>query len=267
MTYDSLEYSTESGEPFEMWELTRGTWTAYLTTGASEFYVDASKTFIPSSIQRTKIKQGQDALKDPITITLPRGDSLSSDFINIPPEQTTSVTLRRSHTGLTYAESVVRWKGRVAGASTAGETVQIVCDSIYTSIQQNGLRERMEYICQAPLYSVKCGVNQPAVRYDDTISIVSGTAITMIDLSSFADGWFTGGILEYATERRFIINHVGNVLEITRPLSALAELQEVALYPGCSHMMDDCLVKYDNIVNFQGFPWIPNRNPFAGTIK
>jgi hypothetical protein len=43
-------------------------------------------------------------------------------------------------------------------------------------------------------------------------------------------------------------------------------LQEVALYPGCSHMMDDCLVKYDNIVNFQGFPWIPNRNPFEGSI-
>ncbi len=267
MTYDSIEVSIEGGKPFELYEFTRGTWTGYLTTGASEFYVDAAKTFTPSPIKRTKIKQGQEALKDPVTLTLPRGDSLSSDFLNIPPEQSTSVTIRRCHTGLSYAESVVMWKGRVAGAKTSGESVNIVCDSIYTSIQQNGLRERMEYICQAPLYSVKCGVSQPSFRFDDTTVSVAGTIVTMTDLSSFADGYFKGGIVEFTGDRRFIIDHIGNILTLTRPLSVLSGSISVALYAGCNHMMDDCLDKFNNIVNFQGFPWIPSRNPFSGTIK
>lgn len=267
MAYNDLEYSVEDGQSFELYEFTRGTWTMYLTTGASEFYASPSKTFTPSPIERTKIKYGQDALKDPITLMLPRGDSLSTDFLNIPPEDTTSLTVRRGHFGLDYSETVVMWKGRISGASTNEETVSIACDSIYTSIQQNGLRERMEYICQAPLYSTQCLVNQPLYRFDDIIQNVSGTLITMTTTSSKVDGWFNGGIIEYNNERRFIIKHVGNVLTISRPLSSLLGLQEVAVYPGCNHMMDDCLVKFDNILNYKGFPWIPNRNPFAGSIK
>lgn len=267
MPYDDLDQSVADGRPFELFEFTRGTWAAYLTTRAEDFVATPAITFENSPIKRSKIGSGQDALKDPITITLPRGNSLAREFINIPPEQTTSITIRRCLDGLTYAESVVSWKGRIRGATTSGESVELSCDSIFTSIQQNGLREKMEYVCQAALYSPACGVDQPSYRYDDTIGVVSGTAITMSAASAFADGYFTGGIIQFVNDSRFIISHVGNLLIISRPLSVLVAGIEVALYPGCNHILTGhCKTRYANTLRFRGFPFIPNRNPFQGAI-
>jgi hypothetical protein len=41
--------------------------------------------------------------------------------------------------------------------------------------------------------------------------------------------------------------------------------QTVNLYPGCNKSMDHCINRFDNILNYGGFPWIPGKNPFGGT--
>lgn len=267
MTYNSKQTSVSDAQPFELYEFVRGTWTDYLTTRDTELVKDATVTYRPSSIKRSKMRQSEDTLKDPIELTLPRGDSMASDFINFAPQEVTSVTVKRLHHGLDISEARVIWKGRVAGSNVSEETVTLSCESIFTSIKRLGLRERTEWICQNTLYSAECGANQPAYRVDDTIGAVSGTQLSMNTIGGgYADGWFTGGIVEYNSIRRFIISHVGGDLVMSRPFSQLQAGIQVALYPGCDHMMSTCTNKFNNIKRYKGFPWIPGRNPFIKSI-
>ena len=80
--FTDLEYSVDSGEPFELYEFTRGVWSLYLTTRKTEFYVHDLQIYEPASITRGKIEHGEDPSRDQITITLPRNHDLVSEFIN-----------------------------------------------------------------------------------------------------------------------------------------------------------------------------------------
>jgi uncharacterized phage protein (TIGR02218 family) len=266
-TFADLEHSVDSAAPFELYQFRRGAnWAVYITTSAG-VYNGGSHSYKPVPIERTKLRQGQDTLKDSITLTIPRSHSLASEFLLFSPEESTSVTIIRQHHGLDFSESVVIWKGRVIGAKGSGEKVEINCESIFTSIKRRGLREKTERICQHALYSSGCGVNQPEYRVDDIISGVSGPVITMQSISGFDDGYFNGGILEHLSDSRFIIKHVGNTITLSRPMDLLAVQMEVALYPGCNHTWATCILKFNNVINFKGFPWIPARNPFSQSIK
>lgn len=267
MTYDTKENSVSDAQPFELYEFVRGVWADYLTTRDTELVASPTVTYRPTAIKRSKMRQGDDTLKDPVDLTLPRGDSLASDFINFTPQEVTSVTIKRLHHGLDISEAVVVWKGRISGSNVKNETVTISCESIYTSILRLGLREKTEWNCQNVLYSAECKVDQPSYRVNDTIGAISGTQLSMNTIGgSYADGWFTGGVIEYGTTRRFIISHVGGDLIMSRPFPELQAGMEVALYPGCDHLMSTCINKYNNIINYKGFPWIPGRNPFIQSI-
>ena len=266
--FTDLEYSVDRGEPFELYEFTRGVWNMYLTTRKTEFYVHDLQIYEPASITRGKIEHGEDPSRDQITITLPRNHDLVSEFINQPPETSTSVTVKKLHRGLVYADAVVIWKGRVVSCESKGEETVYECESVYAMMRRYGLRYRCELICQHPLYGVDCGANQPAVRFDDTISgVTNPTTLVMSATSSYADGWFSGGIIADLDDTRFITSHVGNTLTISRPLASLTAGTAVALYPGCDRTLATCVSKFGNVINALSFPWFPKNNPFTVSIK
>ncbi|MBA2881840.1 putative phage protein (TIGR02218 family) [Desulfosalsimonas propionicica] len=267
MGFTDLAYSVAGGKPYELYDFVRGTWDMYLTTRATELYVSDQQIYRPAPIKRSKIRHGEDLNKDAITLTVPRGHDLAAQFVNIAPERTTSVTIRSMQRGLTIADALVIWKGRVIGAEPRGEVVEISCESVYTSMRRSGLRYKAELICQHALYSADCGANQPAMRVDDTIAGISGTTLTMNATGAYENGWFSGGILENDGDARFITSHAGNTIVLSRPLAGLALGQAVALYPGCDRTMATCHSKFDNLDNHLGFAWVPGENPFMISIK
>ena len=58
-------------------------------------------------------------------------------------------------------------------------------------------------------------------------------------------------------------SHAGSSLTLANPC-ALAVSDAVTLYPGCARNRETCKNKFNNILNFGGWPWIPLRNPFDG---
>jgi len=269
MTFNDKEYSTDDAAPYEIYEFVRGTWVMRLTTKDTELYISDNEIYQPAPISRDKIRQGEEIRKDTITLTIPRGHALASEFISIAPESTTTVTIRRLHRGLDIGEAIVVWKGRITGAQPRDEKVELSCESVYTSMRLHGLRLRAELICQHSLYDQYCKADQPAKRVDDTIAtMTSPTILEMNSISgTYTDGWFSGGILDYNQDSRFIVSHSGSTLRISRPLPGLAVGSSVALYPGCSRTISACRDKFNNLNNFLGFPWMPQENPFQVSIK
>lgn len=127
--------------------------------------------------------------------------------------------------------------------------------------------------CGAVLGDGDCGVDTdgPGVSAEAAIlSIEGGTVLVLPDLGGFGEGWFTRGrisVLDGAAAgavgviRRDGVRAGGRRIDLWEMLSAgLASGDRVRLEPGCDKSLSTCRAKFDNIMNFRGFPDIPGED-------
>jgi uncharacterized phage protein (TIGR02218 family) len=130
-------------------------------------------------------------------------------------------------------------------------------------------------VCNVVVYSPKCGVDKTLFKSTSTIAALSSAAgNTYVDAATLtqADDYFSDGFLETGSgsyfERRAILNSDaivggGQRLYLNRPLLKAALGQPINLYPGCNGSVERCRDFFNNLVNFRGFPFIPDKNPSA----
>ena len=265
MSYNSYETSSESGAVIELYEFVQGL-QKFNYSSFDETIVFNSQVYKPFSAKRNSIKQTNDIFKDSLSISFPRGDEFASQFLGFAPEDITTLTIRRGHYGDSANEFIAYWKGRIVGAKTSGNEITIDCESVFTSIKRPGLRARFEYSCRRAIYTSGCNVNRELYKHTGLITLINGSNITVQGASLQGAGYYTGGLLIVPSgASRFITNQTGDVISISRPIPGLVGSVDVDIYPGCDHLKETCLSKFDNLNNFGGFPWIPSRNPFDGS--
>jgi uncharacterized phage protein (TIGR02218 family) len=116
------------------------------------------------------------------------------------------------------------------------------------------------------LYQRGCRLNRASFAAAGTVSAVSGYTVTVSAASAQPDGFYLGGMIEDgAGVLRMIVNHVGSVLTLWRPIPGLEVTDAVTIYPGCDRSLATCISKFDNRPNFGGFPWMPQKNPMGGS--
>lgn len=166
------------------------------------------------------------------------------------------------------------WKGRLSLVKASNKGITMSFESIFTSLRRPGLRGRYQKSCRHALYGRGCNVNPEDHAVEGTISAITGTTVTVPGLDAYPDGRFRGGMIRAPDGVvRFIVGHVGNVVTLSRPFQQLVDLfaatgpgtVEVKVYPGCRHNMGDCIDIFDNLPNYGGFPWIPQKNPMGGS--
>lgn len=262
-----VDTTTEDGEPVELYLFTQGTKSWRFTDGENRvFYL--SQEFLTAPIERGEVVQTEDQFKGSLSLEFPRDNIFAQQFIARTPESPTIVTLFRG----SYPNGPFEfyWKGRVSGASVDGSIVSIDCESIFTSLKRHGLTARYEKNCRHALYSRGCQVNQNDFLTRDSVQSVNSNGIqfTMsVPTSSFEDRYFVGGICQNAQGgKRMIVAHSGSSITITRPFDdAVNAGDELSLFPGCDHSTAACSNKFNNLINFGGFPEIPSKNPFGGS--
>lgn len=270
MTYQALETSVEGGAPVELYEfayqnvLTR--WTS-----ADRDIVLGPSTYLTASIVRSEIEDaGQNVSNPSITLTV------RTDFVPIqvfsayPPSDVVNLTIRRFHLGDT-SDIVVIWSGRVLSVSWGNDEAKVTCQNLYTRLKQTGLRRLYGRNCPHVLYSQgdgECRLARASFAVPGTLLSASGVTIVATAFGSEADGFFNGGALEIETapgvfQRRGIKTHVGTTITITHPLAELVTGASVTVYPGCDKTQATCITKFNNVLNFGGFPYTPKKNPFG----
>jgi hypothetical protein len=96
-------------------------------------------------------------------------------------------------------------------------------------------------------------------------------------------GYFTGGMVKLADGTfHMILNHKaaagqqdGELVLMrhvvldddtkSKVLNSDGTIKNLEIYPGCDRTSGTCLTKFNNLVNFGGFPFMPDTNPFVGT--
>lgn len=266
MGYSELEASTQDGNPVELYEFRQGS-NFWRYTSAAHEVVKATAVFSPEYVKRGNITQTGDVKKKGISLVFPRSNELAGSFLGFAPEGITTVTVYRGHFDDVDVEWVSYWKGRVLLAKAAENEITLECESVFSSLKRPGLRARYELSCRHTVYSTGCTLSMSSFLTSGLVLGVDGTQITVAEAAGLSDGYLTGGILQSETgDLRSIVSHVGSSITVSRTFNENIGNQTVQLHPGCDKLKATCISKFDNLLNFGGFPYIPSRNPFVGSI-
>jgi uncharacterized phage protein (TIGR02218 family) len=127
--------------------------------------------------------------------------------------------------------------------------------------------------CSADLGDARCGIDldDAELRGEGVVSALNGISIfTASGLEAFDDGWFTAGKLTftggandgYAME---VKRHHADGDSVSLALwqafaEPIAEGDSFVVTAGCDKRFDTCRARFDNAVNFRGFPHIPGND-------
>jgi uncharacterized phage protein (TIGR02218 family) len=270
MTFNAFETSLEDGQPIELYEFTIGVKT-YRYTSYLEDIIYQTKTYTQVQISRGEIEDSGEVPKNSLTIECQRDLEVADLFRIAPPTDVVILNIRRLHLGDGInPESKLMWTGRVLTSEwSTGGLARLTCESLYTALKRRGLRRLYQRQCPHILYGAACGV--PATSWKHTISVNNITGVSLIDLAiqALGDNYFAGGYIEWerepgVIERRAIRTHVGDTVTLSYPVEGLVNGATIDFFAGCDHTTNTCGSKFNNRLNYGGFPFIPRINPFGG---
>lgn len=272
MSFEDYEESVEGGKPIELFE--------FIYQGITERYTSADRTVTvnlvpyaaaPGLKRASEIEDtGKNVASQNMTIEAYPGFPPAELFAVCPPSDVVNLLIKRvQESDLT--DPKVIWAGRVLSVAWPEDKVKMTCQSLFTRLKQPGLRRLYGRTCPHLLYSQgpgQCNVVAETFRVPVTITAVSGLTVTSADFDAFADGYFVGGKLSIETspgifEQRGIQQHVGDTVTMTHALSTFVPGLTVDAYPGCDKAIATCHNKFNNVPNFGGTPYIPQKNPFG----
>jgi uncharacterized phage protein (TIGR02218 family) len=270
MTYDSLETSAHDGGPLEGFRFV-GTSSSYHYTNAQQDITINGILYQAAFIKRSGIKSGSQEDSYELEIELPFELQLAQDYAYASSPPTLDMILYRYHeAGDPATEWIIAWVGSVTAFSVSGKIAKLRVPSVFEAVLSGNIPSvYYQGPCNHVLYDSRCGISRAANTTTSTVqSITDSTTIVVVD-DGVADGVLVAGELNLPVkkERRQIISNTANTLVINFPFFDIEVGDEVEMAAGCDHAYQgDCKTKFSNTLNYGGFPYIPNENPFEGNI-
>lgn len=288
MPVNTYEESAFSGRPILLYEFIRFLGTAEQTrwtyNNSDRDLSYNGHTFAAIAISDSGIRLSSEAASTDFTVTMP----ILSDFCakfrlqGSVPSDTIWLRVRRVHAGditgldtddlpAINFDALLVWIGTVSGITQINDIeARVTCSMISASLRRGGLRYGYQHNCPHVLYAPNsCRVIRESFQTDATVTAIDGFAVEADEFALQPDGWFNGGFIEYALpdgtlERKFITEHTTNSILLMSFPAGLAVDAVIKAFPGCDRTVDTCVAKFNNLVNFGGFPHSPGRNPFDG---
>lgn len=164
--------------------------------------------------------------------------------------------------GGTVIDGVMLFQGRVSTVDSVGRTsAQITVASDLIILDYDMPRNLYQPTCNHVLYDSGCTV--VAATYAQNGTVGSGSTATLINYASAAAQHAQGKIVFTsgananltATVKSAI---VGTSFKLMYPLPETAAAGDAfTVYFGCDHTSATCSARFNNLINFRGFPFVP----------
>lgn len=267
MSYDFVERSNHSAAPATLYAFTLGT-AEWLYTNVDEEVVVDAKTYLPLAISDSGQVQSGDIRNDDMSVTLPKNTPLVDLFKGTPPSEGVWLTVRRQNRGETDAPVV--WVGWISNVKlVSASSADVLCRMLTSTLDRNGLRLSWSRGCPHALYDTGCKVDKALYANDIEVEVLTGTTIASSDLDPVADNYLAGGFIEWeivggVMERRPIESNADGVLKLLGTTDGIEVGDVLTVYPGCDRTTSTCESKFNNLLNYGGFPHMPGKSPFDG---
>lgn len=270
MTFDLREISQADGQPVELYEFALGSEQFNYTSAEDEIAIGATK-YTPVEIERTTILLGAETRRDVLTVTMPSSVAPASRYVTIVPGQRGTLTIKRQHrTDTPTPETIVIFKGliRAVGFTDDGFKTQMAVVPLTAGLGREIPRFTFQGLCNHVLYDSRCKVLQSNFQTTAVVTAVVGNVLTIPGLNVNPDGFFTSGFvqLQGGLDFRLILEHVGNDVTLLLPFPDSVLDLSVDTFAGCDRTLATCKTKFDAVLNYGGFAFVPLRDIFRTGI-
>jgi hypothetical protein len=268
VSYELIEASVYDGDIVELYEFTLGT-TVWRFTSASTDYTYAGNEYISYTIDRTKNERTGEMNRVKTQIYMDGNNPIVLLFVQSQPRNQIGVRVFAGHRG--DDDFRLQFSGRVLNCKWSGNrSAELTCEPEMTSWRRPSLKVSFSKNCPYVVYSSKC--RAPRNSVGGTIKYISGLNIYVEPNIAITAGRLIGGIISEGINSRTITSHTNGtylgdsvvMLTITAQISGAIVGYPVALLIGCNHSTTACKDWHDNIDNFGGEPYTPEKNPFVG---
>lgn len=275
MTYSAFETSRENNRPVEVYRFVHGGLTFEYTSGEDSVLVDGI-TYDPEAISRGKVMQSPSDRRSVLEVTVPSSNAFVDRFKLSTPASRAQVTISRvQRSDFPSPEAVVIFDGFVSSVAFEEDckVAKIACTPVTAAQSRPVPRPTYQGLCNNVLFDDGCKVDDtdPRWRFPGTATVVSGSVVTIPGISAFGVSWFVGGFLEVngGDDSRLILSQSGDDVQLLLPFPGSIVGASVVVYAGCDHLVATCDAKFNtpedplsNVINYDGWPFVPTRNPY-----
>ena len=265
MTYQQEIIKTQMLPFAELYDFIFPDYTLYLTSYPEQLSYNFHN-YIPAVMMRNDFQAEKGSLRE-LIITFATKENVALNFlmVNVPKIK---VILRRYFIDAQVAKTIFVGEGESVGVE--GRTIT------FKAIDLLALKKCLipptvySSYCNNTLFDSHCGVLSSLYR---TVTLVSASSDGMI-LYSGAFGsadpdYFTYGYVEFNNNFRMITKHdkTNSCIYLHMSFDEDVNNKTVTVYAGCDKTPQTCKNKFNNLRNFKGFAYIPEKNPVLWGFK
>jgi len=263
-TLDQLEVSIEDSRPIELYEF-QISGTTYRRTSSEGTVTYSGVDYTPVAIKRTAYQEAKEQKSTSITIKIPTDDVIATNFIAVQPSYIMNVTVYRIQPNSVPATaSIIMFAGYVASVAFKDEICELRCIPNNELFTREMPRFSFQGLCNHILYDSGCGLSEGSYLHSGKVLGVTDDVLLTIQALPTTGSPFIGGYVSLpdGSESRLIIDQSGTQVRILYPFKQNVSGGTLYAYQGCDHSVTTCAQKFNNVLNYGGFPFVPSINPF-----
>jgi uncharacterized phage protein (TIGR02218 family) len=188
------------------------------------------------------------------------------EYVDMNPIDALWVTAFHVHWDQDPIEAMPIFTGLIKSIALQGVTSRVECASLEYFLHRSVPRYRYQPGCNHTLYqSGRCAVIEAGFSTTATVDSVSSNKF-LLTLSGAGfvanpEPYYRLGFLYFGDHTRMIVDHVGETVTMRYGITSLEAGQTVTVSAGCDKNIQTCAYKFNNVINFFGFPYISFANP------
>lgn len=255
--------------PVYLYRATRGSsvwyWTNYPAT------IEAGgETWRPADITHGTMTLDRDAFPEPFEVSLGTSSAahpFRSFLTTTAIELTTLEVFETAAPGFSVDLGDPFFKGQIGAPTYRPRGVVVLRTTSPLRVNERRVpRFLLQRRCNHTLFDGSCRVN--AATFSE-IGTVTAVGSKYVDATEFGDRataesnaqFFALGRVRIGNEIRLCVSQSGDRLTLNAAFVSASIGDTVTAWAGCDKLLSTCVNKFDNLVNFGGFPDMPYENP------
>lgn len=276
MSYASLLATKFGTSAIWLYEFTRDGTTTRLCAAPTDYTDGNSVVWTASPVTHTRFRITSSIGRAETMFVFPQSNTFARGYLTDLSYGDNTVTVYREFKNQSPEARVVKFRGRVIGTKPMFTRLTLLAENRFTEARRKALHPVMQHPCRHALYHTSqngfgCRLSISAFQTAGTLSDLTGNVATVSGAASQANGYYSGGVLEWNGKFQLITAHTGDYLTLLGPLDGLAAALvsagsagvSVDIAPGCDRTRATCSTRFNNLDNHGGFPWM-DETPFDG---
>ena len=256
-------------KPVELYRIWWGETYQYYTNGDVPVTFDngdgtGEHKYNPATISRGTIQYDSTLDINTLKVLFSAVTEPTIQYIAQNPVAIVWIEVARLFRDQTPYEASIIFIGQIKSAAFKGISVEAECVGFEHFLLMPIPVLRYQKTCNHQLFDEGCGLDKDESAYPVDAVVTLNSTKTVLTSDAFLGydaGYFISGLVEFGEERRTVVAQSGSTVTLQYQFQGLEDGDTVTAYPGCDGEVTTCRDKFNNILNFLGFPFIPDENP------